>query len=186
MGMNVEIKARATDVIRQRKLATQISDAPCVLIAQVDTFFEVADGWLKLREFAADRGELIHYKRSPGPGPKTSVYTIAPTGKPAALREILAATLQIRGVVRKQRHLYMVGRTRIHFDSVTDLGWFIELEVVLSPGESPEDGRAVAVELMERLGIRKADLIDSPYIDLLTTEPRVNPGFSAQPRGETD
>ena len=168
MGTNVEIKARATDVTRQRELAARISDAPRVLIPQVDTFFEVAAGRLKLREFSAEHGELILYHRSPGPGPKTSVYTIAPTSKPAALGEILAAILQVRGVVRKQRHLYMVGRTRIHFDDVADLGWFIELEVVLSPGESPEDGRAVAIDLMKKLEIRDEDLIDSPYIDLLT------------------
>ena len=181
MGTNVEIKARATDVTRQRELAARISDAPRVLIPQVDTFFEVAVGRLKLREFSADRGELILYDRGPGPGPKTSVYTIAPTSKPAALREILAATLDVRGVVRKQRHLYMVERTRIHFDDVADLGWFIELEVVLSPGESPEDGRTVAVDLMRKLEIRDEDLIDSPYIDLLTDGVGRNLGSPAQP-----
>lgn len=46
------------------------------------------------------------------------------------------------GHVRKQRSLYIVGRTRVHLDIVEDLGHFVELEVVLREDEPTEHGIA--------------------------------------------
>ena len=59
------------------------------------------------------------------------------------------------------------GRTRIHFDEVRGLGRFIELEVVLRPGEDRAAGRREAAALMKALGIRRADLLAGAYADLL-------------------
>jgi len=167
MGTNIEIKARAANIVHQRELASRISDTPCELIEQVDTFFEVPCGRLKLRQFAADRGELIHYDRGCGAGPTRSDYVIVPTPEPAAMREVLGRVLPVRGVVSKSRHLYLAGQTRIHLDEVADLGWFIELETVLSPGQSDETGEAITVDLMARLEICDSDLIECAYIDML-------------------
>ncbi len=168
MGCNIEIKARAADYDAQRDLAAAISDTPCELIEQVDTFFTVPKGRLKLREFAPGRGELIQYCRPLHPSPGRSDSTIVPTREPAALREALARSLAVLGVVSKERYLYLIGQTRIHFDDVANLGRFIELETVLSPGQSEESGRAITVDLMKRLEIREAHLIRCAYIDLLT------------------
>jgi adenylate cyclase class IV len=60
-----------------------------------------------------------------------------------------------------------VGNTRIHLDRVEGLGEFLELEVVLEPGQPTEEGTQRARELMERLGIGDANLVDVAYIDLL-------------------
>ncbi|UCC29231.1 MAG: class IV adenylate cyclase [Phycisphaerales bacterium] len=170
MGINIEIKARAANVAHQRDLASRISETPCERIEQVDTFFEVPHGELKLREFAPNRGELIHYHRRCQSAPKRSDYSIVSTSEPVALREMLARALPTRGVVSKDRYLYLVGRTRIHFDDVAGIGWFIELEAVLLPGQSEESGRATVTDLMSRLEVRDADLIECAYIDLLTAD----------------
>jgi adenylate cyclase class IV len=61
----------------------------------------------------------------------------------------------------------MAGRTRIHLDRVEGLGDFLELEVVLSEGETTESGVKVAHELLARLGISPQQLIDGAYVDLL-------------------
>jgi len=71
------------------------------------------------------------------------------------------------GRVRKARTLFLVGRTRIHLDEVEGLGHFMELEVVLREGESTEAGVREAHGLMERLGVKAAQLIDRAYVDLL-------------------
>ena len=75
--------------------------------------------------------------------------------------------LGIRAVVKKTRHLYISGQTRIHLDDVEGLGHFMELEVVLTPGQSEAEAQAIAEEMMHTLGIRKETLIEGAYVDLL-------------------
>jgi adenylate cyclase class IV len=60
-----------------------------------------------------------------------------------------------------------VGNTRIHLDEVEGLGSFVELEVVLSPGQELEQGEATAATLMDQIGIIGEDLVEGAYIDLL-------------------
>ena len=119
---------------------------------QEDTFFRVPAGRLKLRKLAPDRGELIFYRRPDQPGPKCSDYSISVTSEPDTLRDVLAAALGDAGVVIKERWLYLVDQTRIHLDRVERLGDFVELEVVLSPGQSAEEGQSIAADLMRAIG----------------------------------
>ena len=170
MGRNIEIKARVRDLEAQRRLIEEVSDKPRTLLTQVDTFFVVPRGRLKLRQFDSNRGELIFYQRADQANAKLSEYHIVPTAEPEQLTAALAAALGVLGVVRKTRHLYFHGQTRIHLDEVQELGWFIELEVVLQPDQVEGEGAALAAELMRTLDIRPEDLIDCAYIDLFVRE----------------
>jgi predicted adenylyl cyclase CyaB len=73
------------------------------------------------------------------------------------------------GRVRKNRTLFIAGRTRIHLDIVENLGHFLELEVVLREDESTDVGVREAHELMQRLGVTPSQLIDRAYVDLLAS-----------------
>ena len=167
MATNIEIKAKVKDFDELVRLVETLSDAPGVTLLQEDTFFNTPSGRLKLRVLAPDHGELIHYARDNASGPKRSDYVISTTQEPDALKAVLAAAWGIRGVVRKQRLLYRVANTRIHLDAVEGLGTFMELEVVLTAGQTEQQGFATAVGLMARLGIADSDLVDVAYIDLL-------------------
>ena len=167
MPINIELKARMRCGTRQRKLAESLATGSPTLIEQVDTFFRASNGRLKLREFAPDRGELIHYHRPDRSGPKQSFYSRVQTNQPGALRQMLADALDIRGVVRKKRSLYLVDQTRIHLDDVDGLGEFLELEVVLRPGQSAEEGERIAERIKHQLEVHDDDLIDCAYIDLM-------------------
>ena len=167
MPRNVEIKARCASLAVVEALAAPLAHAGPVLIQQEDIFFVVDRGRLKLRKFDATHGELIYYERSDTLEPKESQYLRTATVEPDALTEILKAVLGLRGIVRKQRTLYLVGQTRIHLDQVEGLGSFIELEVVLEPEQTMAQGVRIAHELMQTLGIRMQDLIKGAYIDLL-------------------
>ena len=167
MPTNIEIKVRVKDFDGLRKRVEELSDAPCVKLDQEDTFFNTPRGRLKLRTFSTGRGELIHYVREDSATPKRSDYSIAQISEPALLMSVLEAAWGIRGAVHKKRSLYNVGNTRIHLDEVDDLGTFAELEVVLKPDQSEEQGRAIAADLMTRLDLNSAELIDVAYIDLL-------------------
>jgi predicted adenylyl cyclase CyaB len=170
MATNIEIKAAVRDFQALRHRAEALSDTPCQMIEQEDTFFHTPRGRLKLRRLRADYGQLVYYLREDGHGPKHSEYSIVETGQPEQLRALLAAAYGVRGVVSKMRFLYLVGQTRIHLDQVEGLGQFMELEVVMQPGQSNAHGEQIAQELMERLGISPSDLIDVAYIDLLQKE----------------
>jgi adenylate cyclase class IV len=169
MARNIEIKARIDSVERVALIAATLADSGPVEIAQDDTFFRCENGAdrLKLRTFAPDRAELIFYRRANSSGPKESFYLITPTTTPDALRESLTLAWGQAGRVRKQRRLFLVGRTRVHLDRVEGLGEFLELEVVLKEGESAEAGVAEAHALMAQLGIGADRLVQGAYVDLL-------------------
>ncbi len=167
---NVEIKARVRDVARQRMLAQKLAQGEPQVIEQEDVFFRVPRGRLKLRAFGDGTGELIYYERRDSTGPATSEYRLSPTGDPESLRETLGAALGLGAIVRKRRTLYWSGQTRIHLDEVEGLGDYLELEVVLGGEQSAEEGEEIARDIMARLEVRDADLVDRAYVDLLEAE----------------
>ena len=167
MPRNVEIKARVHDIEALRLRAADLAEGPVRIIDQLDTFYITPRGRLKLRVLAPDRCELIQYTRADDSTAKTSTYDIVRANDPSSFSRILESALPIRGVVTKTRHLYLIGQARIHLDEVEGLGTFMELEVVLSKGQTTEYGAAIADDLMAKLGIQKEDLISGAYIDLL-------------------
>jgi adenylate cyclase len=175
MPRNIEIKARIDSIEQMRPRAAALADQGPVEIAQDDRFYECPNGRLKLRVFAADRGELIFYQRADEDGPKESFYLRSPTGDPEGLHATLAAAWGVRGRVLKQRTLYLAGRTRIHLDRVQGLGDFLELEVVLADGEPAEAGVQEAHALLARLGIESSQLVQGAYLDALDQAHPRNP-----------
>ena len=167
MPANIEVKARVKDFEALQRVAEALSDGAVEIIPQEDTFFHIPLGRLKLRTLAPDLGTLIFYQRPDQDSPKRSEYTLAETRDPASLRTVLTQALGVRGIVRKTRSLYMVGQTRLHLDDVEGLGRFLELEVVLRDGQSDADGRAIAADLMQKLGVEQGDLLEGAYIDLI-------------------
>ncbi len=167
MATNVEIKARVRRWRRLLERAAQLADGPPRRLEQVDTFFAAPHGRLKLRVQEPGHGELIHYHRPDDAGPKASEYHIVGTDDPDGLAAMLGAALGVAGEVRKVRLVYMCGQTRVHLDEVEGLGHFMELEVVLEPGQPLTWGEAEARRLMEALQIEEGDLVQGAYFDLL-------------------
>uniref|UniRef100_A0A8C9S9X6 Si:ch211-156b7.4 n=1 Tax=Scleropages formosus TaxID=113540 RepID=A0A8C9S9X6_SCLFO len=167
MPSNVEIKAVVRDMGFLKERAKELSRSEGTVIHQQDTFFNVEKGRLKLRRFQDGTGQLIFYERPDMDGPKLSNYSISLTNDPEGLAKVLSDALGVKGIVKKERHLYLVGQTRIHVDSVEGLGQFMELEVVMKEGQGVEEGEAIAQELMQQLGVKREDLIVGAYMDLL-------------------
>jgi len=167
MPSNIEIKAHIRAFAEIRRRAEQLSDTPVEVISQVDTFFNTPQGRLKLRVLSEDKGQLIYYIRPDQDGPKRSDYHLSPTSGPENLKRALELAYGIRGVVKKTRYLYLVGQTRVHLDDVEGLAQFMELEVVLREGQSDAEGQAIAEGLMAALGVKRSDLLEGAYMDLL-------------------
>jgi adenylate cyclase class IV len=171
MARNIEIKARIADLTAIRTKAAELASDPPQVLHQADTFFVVPEGRLKVRAFVDGSGELISYDRANQQGPKESIYTVAPCPDAEALATALGRVLPVRGVVKKRREVFLVGRTRVHLDEVERLGSFVELEVVLESEEAVERGHREAHELLVALQIPERALISDAYIDLIETAP---------------
>jgi predicted adenylyl cyclase CyaB len=168
MARNIEIKARIKSVEALIPRTAALADQGPTEILQDDTFFRCESGRLKLRASSEDAGELIFYRRANQTGPKESFYLRSPTSAPETLREALSLACGTIGRVRKRRTVYLIGRTRVHLDRVEGLGHFLELEVVLGENESVDSGVKEARDIMERLGVEPAHLVENAYVDLLS------------------
>lgn len=170
MAQNIEIKARVADLAALEARARLLADRGPMELEQDDTFFPCPNGRLKLRQLGSGHAELIFYQRPDASGPKLSSYHIVPVTEADLMREMLTHALGVVGRVRKRRRVYLVGQTRVHLDEVEHLGSFLELEVVLEPGQQPEEGQRVADHLLRKLCVADTDLIAGAYIDLLCSD----------------
>jgi predicted adenylyl cyclase CyaB len=143
------------------------------VFSQIDTYFQVSAGRLKLREFSRSKAELIYYKRIEGKGERWSKYYISPVKSPSTLKNLLRIALGRRIVVRKCRRLFFYKGARIHIDSVFRLGHFIEIEVMVK--KSRDEARSVFAEIIRLFNIEKDAVIACSYADLLEKKSKRGP-----------
>ncbi|KAI4462509.1 hypothetical protein MML48_4g00002579 [Holotrichia oblita] len=166
---NIEIKAKVSDIEELRSKVKILSKSEGTIIKQNDTFYVSSKGRLKLRRFENGDAELIFYDRPDTEGPKLSSYekSSITSDSVSSLDAVLSQALGVNGIVKKTRHLFLVGQTRVHIDQVENLGDFMELEVVLNEDQSVEEGQEIAMSLMKSLGIEESDLLSGAYKDLM-------------------
>ena len=168
MAANIEIKARCGDSDLIRARLNQLGVMTEGLDDQTDTFFDVPRGRLKLRESRLHGNYLIPYWRPDQHEAKQADYVLLPVTDVKACKELLSRMFGIKGVVKKQREVYLHQNVRIHLDEVQDLGSFIELEAVMQEENSLEANQQKIAEMIRLLDIRSADLIAGAYLDLLS------------------
>jgi len=132
---------------------------------QIDTYFRVAEGRLKLRE-TRSRAELVWYFRRDMLRSKRSDVLMLRVPDPGSIKQTLARDLGVKVVVDKVRRVYLKDNVRVHMDEVRGLGRFVEIEAV---GQVKDFRRLQRqAEGMARiLGLRGPDLIGGSYSDLL-------------------
>jgi adenylate cyclase, class 2 len=136
-------------------------------IWQRDTYFEVANGGLKLREEHPGRPHLIQFERADEPRQRESRYRIIEVDDGPTLSAALAAAIGLRVVVTKRRRLFLWHDVRIHLDSVERLGRFIELEAVAPPGSDLAHEHRLIAELRDALAITDERLVAIGYAEQL-------------------
>jgi len=124
MHLNVEIKARCRHPEKIREILEGRQARFVGLDQQVDTYFHVPHGRLKLREGNIENA-LIHYQRSDQAGPKNSEVQLYRPGP--NLKSILSAALGVKVVVDKRRQIYFIENVKFHLDEVPPLGTFVEI-----------------------------------------------------------
>ncbi|HEV8714832.1 MAG TPA: class IV adenylate cyclase [Candidatus Binatia bacterium] len=165
--VNIEIKARCPDrqTIRAT-LRTRNADFRGV-DQQIDTYFKVNRGRLKLREGQIEN-YLVYYEREDRAGPKRSDVTLFPLAPGSSLKEILTESLGTLVVVEKQREIYFIENVKFHIDTVKDLGSFVEIEAIDADGTiGKEKLLAQCQSFLELLRIAEDDLVAISYSDLI-------------------
>ncbi len=162
---NVEIKARCPDLGAMARAAAAAGAVLEYTAGQVDTYFNVPSGRLKLRQIDGAGQELIYYRRPDDSAPKLSRYDRIAVAPGQKLDFMLEQALGLKTVVRKRRQLWRLDNVRIHLDEVEGLGAFVELEVQVTSERDVAACQAQARALMDALGIRPADLLAGSYAD---------------------
>jgi adenylate cyclase, class 2 len=166
MARNIELKAHDPDAARSLQTSLALGAEDQGWLQQLDTYFRVAQGRLKLRE-QDHTAELIYYERSDDAVERESNYRIVPVEDPEALKEVLAAALGMLVAVEKSRRLLLWRNVRIHLDQVPGLGNFIELEAVAEPDSDLSRDYENVAELRSALGITDERIVASGYSDEL-------------------
>ncbi|MEM9819915.1 MAG: class IV adenylate cyclase [Bacteroidota bacterium] len=163
----IEIKAKARNVDKVRAVLQEKQADFRGLDHQIDTYFKVPNGRLKLREGNIEN-TLIHYHRPNQAGPKKSEVSLYRTQPDITLKGVLTAALGILTVVDKQRAIYFIENVKFHIDEVKQLGHFIEIEAIDETGELKEELLLEQCKYyMSLFGVIENDLLENSYSDMM-------------------
>ena len=168
--LNIEIKAKCDNPAFIRNYLLRHHAEFMGTDEQTDTYFNVQQGRLKLREGNIENN-LIFYEREDQLGPKSSNFHLLKVTDPKGLKEILKRSIGIKVEVKKIREIYYIENVKFHIDEVPGLGSFIEIEAgnVLSD-VSREKLQEQCDFYIEEFGINKEDLVAESYSDMLLTK----------------
>ncbi len=171
--LNIEIKARCKDPGFIRKY---LQDHHAEFIGtdeQSDTYFNVSNGRLKLREGLIENN-LIYYNRSNEATPKSSHFQLIKLEQAKEIKDVLTQSCGIKIVVYKRREIYYIENVKFHIDELDRLGSFIEIEAGNFLADKTESElREQCNFYIKEFGIRADDLVAESYSDLLMQKENV-------------
>ena len=167
MHTNFEFKARHEDIGAAEQILLQHQPLFIGEDHQIDTYFNVPNGRLKLREGNIEHA-LIFYERQNSEAAKQSKVILYQHSPDATLKSILTAAAGIKTIIDKKRRIYFIENVKFHFDEVKDLGNFIEVEAIDKDGNlGLEKIKEQCFYYQELLGIKNTGLIAGSYSDML-------------------
>ena len=170
--LNVEFKAKSNDIIAVENILLQHNPIFIGEDHQIDTYFNVPNGRLKLREGNIENA-LIHYERENTAGSKSSQVLLYQHQPDENLRALLIKALGIKAVVDKRRKIYFIDNVKFHFDTVQNLGTFIEVEAIDKDGTISKEKLQEQCDFYAALfQINKEDFMAVSYSDMIIPKNR--------------
>lgn len=163
MAQNLECKIPVASFTEYEKRLKKINAEYKGTLNQKDIYFTYDKGLLKLRSVNGSY-ELIKYNRNEDGGDRFCDYHILNLSGGNA-ETYLSDILSTEAVVEKKRELYLYKGSRIHLDTVRDLGNYIEIETIVTGGE--EDARQRFDEIVTRLRLDLGGQIKTSYRNLI-------------------
>ncbi len=168
--INIEIKAKSENQDKIREILKSRNADFKGIDHQIDTYFKVNNGRLKMREWNIENN-LIYYKRENKPGPKQSDIILFDSDPKSSLKDILINSLGILVIVDKKREIYFIDNIKFHIDIVENLGTFVEIEAIDSKGNIWKDKLLEQAQFfLDLFKISEKDLISVSYSDLLLSK----------------
>jgi len=168
--LNVEIKAKCNDASFIRHYLLSAGGDFKGIDEQTDTYFNVSNGRLKLREGNIENN-LIYYERTNQAGPKSSHFQLVKIEDARGLKEALTKSIGIKVVVNKRREIYYINNVKFHIDEVPVLGSFVEIEAGNVKADlSQEQLKEQCDFYVNEFRIKEDDLIEMSYSDMLIAE----------------
>lgn len=164
---NFEFKAKIDNLETVENKLLTLNPVFQGLDHQIDTYFNVKTGRLKLREGTIENA-LINYDRQNVSGSKESQIILYQHAPNTALKNILAKQLGVKVVVDKKRKIYFLDNVKFHFDLVENLGTFMEVEAIDSiDAFTTEELKAQCDKYAAFFELTQEHMIDKSYSDLL-------------------
>ncbi len=164
---NFEFKARVESLEPFEQILRELHADFKGVDHQIDTYFNVPKGRLKLREGNIENA-LISYERENIADAKLSKVILYKYEPNVALKEILTAQLGIFTIVDKTRKIYFIENVKFHLDHIRELGFFIEVEAIDNEDKySIEELKQQCNSYLEIFKTGKYELIDKSYSDLI-------------------
>jgi len=172
--INVEIKAKSNNQDEIRKILKSKNAKFVGTDHQVDTYFKVNFGRLKLREGNIENC-LVYYERENKKGPKQSKVILLKLNPQPTLKEILTKALGILVVVEKRREIYFIDNVKFHIDTVKNLGTFVEIEAINENGTIGKNKLQEQCRYyLDLFKISKENLLSGSYSDMLLQKQQQN------------
>ena len=167
--VNIEFKAKCPDQTTIRDILKTKQAKFKGKDHQIDTYFNVPSGRLKIREGTIETA-LIYYERLNQKGPKHSdILLYNPNSSQIqSLKDILKKTLGILVIVDKIREIFFIENVKFHIDSVKRLGSFLEVEAIDIDG-------SIGIQKLQQqcdyylkiFEVSQEDLVAESYSDLI-------------------
>ncbi len=162
MPLNLELKIQLDSHSKIISILKKMGAEDKGVLVQKDVYYKVKDGLLKLRIEKNDF-TLIKYLRDEK-GKRWSNYELLKlSGKNP--EKYLSGFLETAVVVEKKRRYFLYDNTRVHLDTVKNLGKFLELETLLV--KDKKDAQRRFDEMVRMLNLDLSGQIRSSYKILL-------------------
>ena len=165
--INFEFKARTQNLNSLENTLLQLKPIFIGEDKQTDTYFNVLKGRLKLREGNIENA-LIYYERQDVAGAKQSDILLYKHESDQSLKDILIKIHGIKVEVKKIRKIYFIDNVKFHFDTISGLGTFVEVEAI-------DNSENIGIEKLKEqcriyadlFGIKSEDYISLSYCDMI-------------------
>lgn len=168
---NFEFKARVNSLEECEDQLLRLNPKNFGIDHQIDTYFNAQKGRLKLREIIGKESKLIDYNRENILGSKKSDILLYTHETNESLKNILSNQLGVKAIIDKKRRIYGIENVKFHFDTVENLGTFIEVEAIdENENYTIEDLKKQCDFYYDYFKIKSEQLEKSSYSDLLLSK----------------